>query len=80
MFKLILELFLFYILFRFIFDLVIPVYRTTKQVKKHMSHMQEEMEKHHRDQSQQQSTSKRSSFSGNSKPSPDEYIDYEEVK
>ena len=77
MFKLILELFLFYILFRFIFDLVIPVYRTTKQVKKHMSNMQEEMEKHH---NQQQTTSNRSGFSGNTKANPDEYIDYEEIK
>lgn len=80
MFKLILELFLFYILFRFIFDLVIPVYKTTKQVKKHMSHMQEEMEKHHRERSQQQTTANRSDFSGAAKPSSDDYIDYEEVK
>lgn len=42
--------------------------------------MQEEMDKHHRETHQQQTTSNRSGFSGKNKPSDEEYIDYEEVK
>lgn len=76
-FKLALELFAIYIIYKVVFDFIIPIYRTTKQMKGKMNEMQEKM----RQQQQQQSN-----FNSQVKePSPkktynEDYIDYEEVK
>ena len=67
--------FLIYIAWKFIFDLVIPVYRATQKVKKGFrdmhAHMQEQMK-------QQQSSSNYNEPVG-PKASPGDYIDFEEV-
>ena len=77
--KLVFELFVIYILYKFIFEFVIPVYKTTKHVKQKMNDMQQRMQ-----QNQGQGTSdqftKPSSSDGAKRPGSDDYIDYEEVK
>jgi hypothetical protein len=72
------EIFLFYLLYKFIFEFIIPIYQTTKQVKRKMNEMQEAMK------NQQQYQNSRHQPTQNSdsqkKDIDSEYIDYEEVK
>ena len=81
-FKLIGELVVIYILYKLIFDFIIPLYKASKQMKGKMSAMQERMQQQQRAQAEQQ----RSQTSANNmkiykEPVPKEdYIDYEEVK
>ena len=76
MFKILFFAFLLYLLYRLVFHFILPIYRTTRQVKKSFREMNERM--HRQNQGfQQQST-----------PSPapgkenkaGEYIDFEEMK
>jgi sortase (surface protein transpeptidase) len=76
------ELIIIYILYKVIFDFIIPVYQTTKQVKSKMGEMQERMREQQRAQAAPQYK-----FEGQRQPQPqqakassDDYIDYEEVK
>ena len=77
MFKLLIELFLFYILYKFIFELVIPIFKTTRQVQKKMNEFQQNMNK-------QAETNRTSSTNMDrpsvSKPKNEDYIDFEEIK
>jgi len=77
--RLIGELLLIYLLYKLIFDFIIPLYKTTKRVKKQFgemqSKMQDQMNAYNAQQSQQNKTS--------TKTEPvksEEYIDYEEIK
>jgi hypothetical protein len=81
--RLLFELFIIYILYKFIFDFIIPVYRTSKQMKGKMQEMQtrmrqqqEEFNRNAQAQSRPQSQSTQSSPAAKG----GEYIDYEEVK
>ena len=72
------ELLLIYILYKLIFDFIIPIYQTTKKVKKQFGEMHNKMQDHMNTFNQQQSASA-------PKPSDEptkneEYIDYEEIK
>ena len=80
MFSLLFYAFLVYLLYRLIFSFIIPLYRTTRQVKKSFRNMQEQMRQqtdshgqHHTQQSQPQHKK-----SGINKVG--DYIDFEEVK
>ena len=80
MLKLIWELFLWYLLYKFIFGLVIPVYRTTRQVKRQMNDMQERF---NQQQTYQQQSNANTSQTVQSKSKPkndDDYIEFEEVR
>lgn len=77
MFKTLLIVFLIYILFKFIVDLIIPAAKVAGQVKKQMSSMQERMNEYEmRANQQSQSASKPRE---EKKPAGGEYIDFEEV-
>jgi hypothetical protein len=68
--------FIAYLLFRLVFDFVIPVYRTTKKVKQTFREMNERMNAQNgASQPQQQQPS-----ADNKKSTLGEYIDFEEVK
>ena len=75
------ELIIIYILYKVIFDFIIPVYRTTRQVKSKMTEMQERMREQQCTQAAPQYK-----FEGQRQPQPqakapsDDYIEYEEVK
>lgn len=71
------ELFLLYLLYKFIFDFIIPIYESSKKIKKQFGEMQEKMQndlnKYHNapnPQQQQQPTAKKEG----------DYIDFEEKK
>lgn len=72
------ELFLLYILYKLIFDFIIPIYNTTKKVKKQFGEMHNKMQEQMNTFNKQQT-----SASQTTKPPPankEDYIDYEEVK
>ena len=69
--------FLAYLLYQLVFKFIIPIYRTTKQVKRGFRDMQERMNVHANANGSQQSTE--TSKSSKTKKAGD-YIDFEEVK
>jgi sortase (surface protein transpeptidase) len=81
-FKVIFELFVFYLLYKLVFDFIIPVYNTTKQVKKQFGDMQNTMQEQMKQQQQQEQNqySPKSTATPPRPPKSDDYIDYEEVK
>lgn len=78
-FKLLFELFVIYILYKFIFEFVIPVYRTTRQVKQKMNDMQQRMRENEGSPVNNQYT-KTQAPEAHKKPVHEDYIDYEEIK
>lgn len=73
------ELFLLYILYKLIFDFIIPIYNTTKKVKKQFGEMHNKMQDQMNTFNQQQNAS----AAKNTAPpqtTKEDYIDYEEVK
>ncbi len=72
------ELFLLYILYKLIFDFVIPIYHTTKKVKKQFGEMHNKMQDQMNTFNKQNaSAAKPASHQPEKK---EDYIDYEEVK
>ena len=74
MFSLLFYGFLIYLLYRLVFHFILPIYRTTKQVKKGFRDMQDQMKQHTEPQGQPKSTQKKP---GATKVG--DYIDFEEV-
>ncbi len=75
--KLIGQLALIYLLYKIIFDFVIPAYRGIKEVKTKMNDMTARM---HEQQRNQQAKPTPEPTQKKTKPASDDYIDYEEVK
>lgn len=67
-----------YLVYKLIFDFIIPIFQTTKQVKNKMGEMESRMNEHLKQQ-QFNSTSSASDFN-TPKPSKEDYIEFEEVK
>lgn len=81
-FRIVFELFALYLLYKLIFDFIIPVTKTTKQVKKQFSDMNARMQETMRQQQAQQQTNQ---YNNAPKAAPsskrdDDYIEFEEVK
>lgn len=70
------ELFVLYLLYKLIFDFIIPVYQTTKQVKQKVGEMQQKMN----EQMKQQQSFTTAAKEPPQKPAREDYIEYEEVK
>ena len=85
-FRIILYAFLAYVLYKIIFDLVIPVYKTTRQFKKGFREMSARMNRSdgHEKMSdyvnKQQEPSPQNNMNTSSKKPAGDYIDFEEVK
>jgi len=71
--KYVLFVILIYVLYQFIFNLVIPVYKTTQKIKKGFRDMNANV-------NQQQQSSPSSTQNPVSKVKAGDYIDFEEVK
>ena len=78
MFKIILYGFLLYLLYKFVFELVIPVSKATSQVKSKMREMQE-MQNAQQEQYRQQQTAQ-AQQQPQEKVKGGDYIEFEEVK
>ncbi|WP_212001050.1 hypothetical protein [Chitinophaga sp. HK235] len=72
-----------WLLYKLVFDFIIPVYRSTKAVRKQMSDIQQHMRQQYEEQqsAQGQATQQAPPVSRPaSKPGKDDYIDFEEIK
>ena len=67
-----------YSLYQLIFRFILPIYRTTRQVKKGFREMQERMQQH--GAAQPSRTQKNNANVRTSKEQEGDYIDFEEVK
>ena len=67
-----------YLLFKLVFDFILPIYRTTKRVRKGFREMQERMNGQTEQYSQQENGTKQNQ--PNNKGGVGEYIDFEEIK
>lgn len=76
--RVIFELLVLYLVYKLIFDFIIPVYKTTKQVKQKVGEMQSQMNEHMKNRQNGQSAS--GSTQKAAKPSKEDYIEFEEVK
>ncbi len=75
-FRIAAEFFLVYILYKLIFDFIIPVYESTKKMKKQFGDMQQKME-----QDMNAANSRQSATSMQPEVKREEdYIDFEEIK
>ena len=81
-FHLLEDLFLMYIVYKIIFDFIIPVVATTKQVKKQFSDMSNRngQQNQYNQQQNTQYTSTSQPKQPVSKPASEDYIDFEEIK
>lgn len=77
--RILFELFVLYMVYKLIFDFIIPVYRTTKQVKKQFGDMSAQMQEK---MNQQQKAYANSNPVKEQKTTSakDDYIEFEEVK
>ena len=71
--------FFLYILYRFVFEFLLPVYKTTQKIKKGFRDMQEQANQNMNNQQQETNTTAANSPSNDKEPLG-EYIDFEEVK
>ena len=70
------ELLLLYLVYKLIFDLIIPVYKTSKQVSQKMGEMQRKTN----DQFNQQQSQANAAKEKSAGPAKEDYIEFEEVK
>ncbi len=75
--KILFELFVLYLVYKLIFDFIIPVYQTTKQVKQKVTEMQNQMNEH---QKQQQTNNFADRKEKETQPVREDYIEFEEIK
>ncbi len=77
--RLLFELFVIYLVYKLIFDFIIPIYRTTKQVRSKMDEMNQRMADQRNSVNNPQFQQKERETSAY-KPASEDYIDYEEIK
>ena len=77
MFRVLLYIFLVYLLYQFIFNFLVPVVRTTRQVKKGFREMNSKMNDFMK---QQNAQSSQTSKPEDKKEQVGDYIDFEEIK
>ena len=81
MLRYILLAFTIYFAYRFIFNFLIPVVKTTRQVKKQFDSVREQQAyQQQSQQSHQAQQAKPSPVQKNSKASDDDYLEFEEIK
>ena len=79
-FRLAFELFMLYLLYKLVFDFILPVAKTTKEVKKQFGDMTNRMQETMRQQEQQATNFNNPPKSAAASAKNDDYIDFEEVK
>ncbi|AWO01427.1 hypothetical protein DLD77_06840 [Chitinophaga alhagiae] len=80
MLRLLFYIFIGWILYKLVFDFIIPVYRGTKQVRRQVRDMQQHMQEQFRQQQQQQQAPPQPTSPSAPKREKGDYIDFEEVK
>jgi hypothetical protein len=80
MIKFLIYLFIFWLLYKFIFDFIIPVYQSTKQVRRQMGDIQERMRQQFEQQQQYQHPEPKRPEPVDKKSDKGDYLDFEEIK
>jgi len=70
----------FYLVYRLVFDLIIPVFKTTMHVKRQFSNMRDQMQGQANQASSEQRNTNNNTHSATSKSKVGDYIDFEELK
>jgi len=78
--RLAIEVFLLYLLLKLIFDFIIPVYQTSKKVKRQFGEMQSKMDEQMNQFNRQNGQRTQTTTSAKPEKKKEEYIDYEEIK
>lgn len=81
--KILITIFLLWLAYKVIFDFIIPVYQSTKQVRQQMGDIQARMREQFQQQQQTQRTAQQQQQQHASQQRPSDkgdYIDFEEVK
>jgi hypothetical protein len=80
--RVIFELLVLYLVYKLIFDFIIPVYKTTKQVSQKMGEMQSKMNDHINQQSAGSGGQQQANTTAEkpARPAKEDYIEFEEVK
>lgn len=83
-FKVLFQVFILYMLYKLVFDFIIPVYRASKRMKNQVGQMQQKMQEQYRQQQaaqeRAQTTAANSPLAKNEGRVDKDYIDYEELK
>jgi len=79
-FSFLLELLALYLLYKFIFDFIIPLVKTTRQVKKQFRDMSSQMQEKMNEQQQRTDNFTKTPKAAATAAKNDDYIEYEEVK
>ena len=73
------QIFLIYLIYRFIINVVIPIYRSTKQIKKQFGDMQDTMQNMQQGQHRSQTPPPPNQQKTTTTKKEGDYIDFEEV-
>jgi hypothetical protein len=73
-------LFLFYLAYKLVFDFFLPLYRTTRRIKKGFREMNERMQQHTEQYQKNTTNNTTGANTQTAKPGGGDYIDFEEVK
>lgn len=79
MLKIIFYTFIFWLLYKLIFDFIVPVYQSTKQVRRQMGDIQDRMRQQF-EQQQQAAEPQRPQATATKKADKNDYLDFEEIK
>ncbi len=80
MIRTILYIFSIYFLYKFIFEFLVPVFRTTSKIQRDMRSMHQRMEEQMNAQRGQGAAAPKATAQEDSTAPPHEYIEFEEVK
>jgi hypothetical protein len=69
-----------YLLYKLIFDFIIPVAKVSTQMRSKMNEMHQQQHYQQPQQKQQPSSSEQINKTANVRPPSDDYIDFEEIK
>ncbi|HMT95906.1 MAG TPA: hypothetical protein PKC62_04390 [Ferruginibacter sp.] len=78
MIRMILTLLLIYIVYKFVFEFLIPLFNTTRHMSNKVKEMTEKMQEQER--KKQMEEQNHTAHSNAPKPAPGDYIEYEEIK
>ncbi|MGN7822310.1 hypothetical protein ACTJJB_19405 [Chitinophaga sp. 22536] len=82
MLRFLLYMFFAWLLYKLVFEFIIPVYRSTKAVRKQMNDIQQHMRQQYEEQQSAHNYGQGQSSQGQAPKPPkrDDYIDFEEIK
>ncbi|KAA2244921.1 hypothetical protein F0L74_02870 [Chitinophaga agrisoli] len=80
MIKMLFAIFLLWLFYKLVFDFIVPVYQSTKQVRRQMSDIQDRLRQQQQQQQQQTRQEEQQQAARQRPVDKGDYIDFEEVK